>query len=96
MKKMISEELKFYLLNKQLDESLPKIDDLLKQNQIYLYTLFRSLSQEELDFLNVSIHNTQKIKDYLYEHHLTENQYYAKQRKILRKIERVDNGKCNI
>lgn len=96
MDKEWMKEVNLYFKIGQLDDIDNYFQLIMKQNFIYLNKYFENISDEEFHFLKDFTQISTTTKDYLKRHHLTENQYYARQRKILRKIMSNKNGTHSI
>lgn len=96
MNKELMKEIDLYFKIRNLENVDHDFQLIMKQNHIYFNKYFINLSDDEFLFLNEFTDISTKTQDYLKLHHLTENQYYAKQRKILRKIMNNKNGTYSI
>ena len=96
MNKELMKEIDLYFKIRNLENMGHDFQLIMKQNHIYLNMYFKNLSDNEFNFLDEFTNISIKTKDYLKIHHLTENQYYAKQRKIIRKIMNNKNGTYSI
>lgn len=85
--KELKKEVDLYFKIGNLEKKDNYFQLIMKHNQIYLNKYFKNLSDDEFYFLEKFTNIPTKTKDYL-----TENQYYVKQRKILRKIMNNKNG----
>ncbi len=94
--KELKKEVDLYLLILQMNGGNDEFQFLMKQNQIFLHHYFKELSINDMTFLKEFTSESIKTKDYLRKNQLTENQYYAKQRKILRKMRSKKDGTYKI
>ncbi|MGN1181993.1 MAG: hypothetical protein ACI4SR_03220 [Faecalibacillus sp.] len=90
MEKEFMEQIRFYLSIIQLEKGHDEFGFLMLQNQIFLHHYFKTITDDEFMFLKDFNDDSIKKNKYMEQHHYSENQYYAKFRKILRKMKKED------